>query len=108
MTSFFRAKAFLLIAAVFCLHLISCSTPNVLEQDTTNTIIIIDTMQGVAGSPTGSGTDDLLSDICSNDSFTEGTCTVTADFGLVQLSATLKNPLQTQTSFFNDCDVPDL
>ena len=44
MTSFFRAKAFLLIAAVFCLHLVSCSTPNVLEQDTTNTIIIIDIM----------------------------------------------------------------
>lgn len=49
MTSFLRAKAFLLISAVLGVHLASCSTPNVLEQDTTNTIIIIiENMQGSA------------------------------------------------------------
>ena len=102
MTSFLRAKAFLLISAVLGVHLASCSTPNVLEQDTTNTIIIIiENMQGSAGGE-ASATDDLLSDICSNDSFTEGSCTVAPDFGVVEISATLKNPNQTQTSFFND------
>ncbi len=45
MTSFLRAKAFLLISAVLGVHLASCSTPNVLEQDTTNTIIIIENMR---------------------------------------------------------------
>ncbi len=102
MTSVLRAKAFLLVSAVLCLHLVSCSTPDVLEKDTTNTVIIIDNMQGAAGSPTGTATDDLLSDICSNDSFTEGTCTVLPDFGVVEISVTLKNPNQPLTSFFND------
>ena len=101
MTSFLRAKAFLLISAVLGLHLASCSTPDVLEQDTTNTVIIIENMQGSAGGE-GSATDDLLSDICSNDSFTEGTCTVLPDFGVVEISATLKNPNQSVTTFFND------
>ena len=100
MTSFLRAKAFLLVSAVLCLHLASCSTPDVLEKDTTNTILIVETMQGQsAGGDTG---DDLQSDICINDSFTDGTCTVAPDFGLIQISATLKNPIQSTTSFFND------
>ena len=94
MTSFLRAKAFLLISAVLGVHLASCSTPNVLEQDTTNTIIIIiENMQGSAGGE-ASATDDLLSDICSNDSFTEGSCTVAPDFGVVEISATLKNRIR--------------
>ena len=101
MTSFLRAKAFLFVSAVLVLHLASCSTPDVLEQDTTNTVIIIERMQGSAGGE-GSATDDLLSDICSNDSFTEGTCTVLPDFGVVEISVTLKNPNQPLTSFFND------
>ncbi len=100
MTSFLRAKALLLISAVLGLHLASCSTPDVLEQDTTNTIIIIENMQGQSAA--GETGDDLESDVCTNDSFTEGTCTVAADFGVVEISATLKNPNQTQTSFFND------
>ncbi len=104
MTSFLRAKAFLLISAVLGVHLASCSTPDVLEQDTTNTLIIIESMQGTAGSATGTATDDLNSDICANDSFTEGTCTVAPDFGVVEISVTLKNPNQTltETNFFND------
>ena len=107
MTSFLRAKAFLLISAVLGVHLASCSTPNVLEQDTTNTIIIIENMRArLAGRIQQPA--DLLSDICSNDSFTEGNCTVAADFGVVEISATLKNPNQTLTSFFKRCDLPDL
>ena len=102
MTSFLRSKSFLLISAVLGLQFASCKTPDVLEQDTTNTVVVIENMQGAAGDPTGSPTDDLQSDICSNDSFTDGTCTVAADFGVVEISVTLKNPIQSATSFFND------
>ena len=73
-----------------------------LEQDTTNTVVIIENMQGAAGSATGTATDDLNSDICANDSFTEGTCTVVPDFGVVQIAVTLKNPTQVSTAFFNN------
>lgn len=100
MTSFLKASAFLLISTVLCLQLVSCSTPNVLEKDTTNTVIIVDTVQGQSAG--GETTDELQSDVCVNDSFTDGTCTVAPDFGIVQLSATLKNPTQVATSFFND------
>jgi hypothetical protein len=87
---------------VLGLHLAGCTTPDTLQQDTTNTIVVIENMQGAAGGPTGAATDDLLSDICSNDSFTEGTCIVAPDFGVVEISVTLKNQDQVTTSFFND------
>ncbi|MEE9264289.1 MAG: hypothetical protein V3V11_07525, partial [Vicinamibacteria bacterium] len=102
MTSVLRAKAFLLVSAVLCLHLVSCSTPNVLEKDTTNTVIIIESMRGTADSPTGTASDALDSDVCETDPAIPFTCSVLEDFGVVEMSAELKSLTQNQTSFFND------
>ena len=101
MTSFLRANALVVISAVLTLHLASC-TPDVLENDASNTVIVINSMQGAQEAPDGTPSDDLSSDVCVNDSFLEGTCTVLADFGLVEMSAVLKNQDQLTSTFLND------
>ena len=102
MTSFLRANAFVVASAMLAIHLASCTTPNTLEQDTTNTFIVVQRVQGLQESPTGTPTDELESDVCVNDSAVELTCTVLADYALVEMSATLKNQEQLTTSFLND------
>ena len=102
MTSFLNAKAFVAVTAMAAIHLASCSTPNVLEQDTTNTFIVVERVQGLQESSTGTPTDELESDVCVNDSALELTCTVLADFGRVEMSAVPKNQDQFGSSFLND------
>jgi hypothetical protein len=92
MTSFLRAIALVLISATAAFNLAGC-TPDVLEQDTTNTVIIIESMRGDDG-------DDLQSDVCSNPIGL--TCTVFNDDGIVTISATLKDPSSLGPTFFND------
>ena len=101
MTSFLRANALVVVSAVLALNLVSC-TPDVLENDASNTVIVINSMQGAQEAPDGTPSDDLSSDVCVNDSFLEGTCTVLADFGLVEMSAVLKNQDQLAPTFLND------
>jgi len=101
MTSFLRANALVVVSAMLALHLASC-TPDVLQNDESNTIIVINSMQGAQESADGAASDDLSSDVCVNDSFLDGTCTVLADFGLVEMSAVLKNQDQLTSTFLND------
>ncbi len=105
MTSFLKANAFVVVSAMAAIHLASCSTPNVLEQDTTNTFLVVEQVQGLQESPTGEPTDELESDVCVNDSAVELTCTVLADYGLVQMAAVLKNQEQFDSSFLNDITI---
>ena len=80
------------------IHLASCSTPNVLEQDTSNTLLIV---RFVNSEESG----ELQSDVCSNDSFTELTCTVVADEGQADLVAVLKNQNQLGRTFLNNVTI---
>jgi hypothetical protein len=76
-----------LISATAAFNLAGC-TPDVLQQDTTNTVIIIESMG-----------DELESDVCAGPF---GACAARADLGTVTMRATLKSPAQVSTSFFND------
>jgi len=105
MTAFFKANAFVAVSAMAALHLASCTTPDTLEQDTTNTFIVVEQVQGAQGSPTGSPTDELESDVCSltqDEATGESFCTIAADYGVVQMSAVLKNQNQLDPTFLND------
>ncbi len=106
MTSFLKANAFVVVSAMAAIHLASCSTPNVLEQDTSNTFLVVEEVLGLQESSTGTATDELLSDVCVNDSFLELTCTVLADFGRVEMAAVLKNQEQLiDDSFLNNVTI---
>jgi len=105
MTSFLKANAFVVVSAMAALHLASCSTPNTLEQDTTNTFLVVEEILGLQGSPTGTALSELESDVCANDSAVELTCTVLADFGRVQMSAVPKNQETFDSSFLNDVTI---
>ena len=53
MTSFLKANAFVVVSAMAAIHLASCSTPNTLEQYTTNTFLVVERIQGLKESTTG-------------------------------------------------------
>ncbi|MGH9460246.1 MAG: hypothetical protein ACRD1X_03455 [Vicinamibacteria bacterium] len=108
MTSFFKANAWVAVSVMAALHLASCTTPDTLEQDTTNTLIVVELVQGAQGSPTGSPSDELESDVCTltQDEVTgESFCTIAADYGIVQMSAVLKNQNQLNPTFLNDVTI---
>jgi hypothetical protein len=98
MTSFFKANAFVAASAMAALYLASCTTPDTLEQDTTNTLIVVQSVEGEDGS-------EIFSDVCilEEDSATGVTfCTFFNDNGEVVMSAVLKNQDQLNPTFLND------
>ena len=58
MTSFLKANAFVVVSAMAAIHLASCSTPDTLKQDTTNTFLVVQSVTGEEGS-------EIFSDVCS-------------------------------------------
>ena len=77
-------------ALVLCFLWSGCTEPNSVDNDTTNTIVVIDTLQAAsAGSSTVTG-DDLFSDVC--DDATTTSCVAVNDNGVVQMRAHLKDP----------------
>jgi hypothetical protein len=81
------------------LHLASCTTPDTLEQDTTNTFLVVEQMGGA------DGVSEIFSDVCvlEEDPDTGASfCTIFNDNGEVEMSATLKNQDQLTGTFLND------
>ena len=98
MTSFFKVNAFVAVSAMAALHLASCTTPDTLEQDTTNTFVVVESVLGEDGS-------EIFSDVCilEDDPDTGVSfCTFFNDNGTVQMSAVLKNQNQLDPTFLND------
>lgn len=105
MTSFFKTNAFVVLLALAAISFASCKTPDTLKQDTTNTYIEVELVQGIQDSPTGSPSDELESDVCNlteNTNTGEFYCSVSNDYGVVQMSAVLKNQDQLSATFLND------
>lgn len=105
MTSFLKANVFVVAAMMAVLHLASCTTPDTLEQDATNTFLIVDQVLGLKGSPTGESGDELESDVCFVEDELNPVCTVFADYGSVEMRAVLKNQEQPVASFLNDITI---
>ena len=105
MTSFLKANAFVVVSAMAAIHLAGCSTPNVLEQDTTNTFLIVEQILGLQESATGTALSELESDVCNNDSALELTCSTIADYGRVEMRAVPKNQETFDSSFLNDVTI---
>jgi hypothetical protein len=98
MTSFFKANAWVAVSAMAALHLASCTTPDTLEQDTTNTFIVVELVQGEDGS-------EIFSDVCVLEEDPDtgvSFCSFFNDNGVVEMSATLKNQDQLTGTFLND------
>ncbi|HEX9724796.1 MAG TPA: hypothetical protein VGC53_11000 [Vicinamibacteria bacterium] len=97
MTSFFKANAFAVLLATAAVQLAGCTTPDTLEQDTTNTFIVVELMQGEDGT-------EIFSDVCvlTEDETGEFLCSFFNDNGIVGMSAVLKNQNQLTSSFLND------
>ena len=99
MTSFFKANGFVVLLTVaVVVQFAGCTTPDTLENDTTNTFITVNSMVGDDGT-------DVFSDVCVLEEDPDTGvffCTIFNDNGNVQMSAVSKNQEQLQSSFLND------
>lgn len=98
MTSFLKANAFVVAATMAVFPMASCTTPDTLEQDTTNTFVVVESMGGEDGT-------EIFSDVCVLEEDPDTGvffCTFFNDNAIVEMSAVLKNQNQFAQSFLND------
>ena len=96
MRSFLAVKRLALPVAVTAVWLASCTA--VENDNTTNTIVQIVSMQAVSADQTGTPGADLFSDVCSAGS-APPSCTAVNDFGIVTMIANRKDQIRDITQF---------